>query len=346
MTSIINRTQLTDNSIADYGSQVSVFGDVSWTQQYSALDADVMYQTLGGSANRIGPSLRNEDLSDMSSSGAVVFADYGSSVDLRSYSGLGGASVVGVETGPNNAYNAEADGFYNVVYEYEYSATDRDIRLFNSSTGQTTTVAGSTRNQYNPDIAGDYITYEEQFGPGDRDIYRYQISTGERRLIAGATNDEYNAHVSSNGNVIYQYQFSANDSDIRFYNASTGQTTTLAASVYNENSPQINGNYAVWQAWDGNDWEVFRYDSASNTTVQVTNNSVDDYGAQVAANGMVAYVHQYSANDSDIYLYDGNSNIGVATSTRNEINPHINGGYISWEGFDGNDYEVFRAEIA
>jgi hypothetical protein len=348
MTSIINRTQLTDNNVSDYGSQVSAYGDVSWTEQYSPTDADVMYQRLDAAGpSRIGPSIANDEyLLDMSDAGGVVFMDYGTNADLRSYNSVDGSPVAAVETTPNNAYNAQIDAFYNVVYEYEYSANDHDIRLFNSGTGQTTYVANSTANQYNPDIAGDFITYEEQFGPGDRDIYQYQISTGQRTLIAGATNDEYNAHVSSNGNVIYQYQFSATDSDIRFYNAATGQTTTLASSIYNESNPQINGNYATWQAWDGNDWEVFQFDAASGQTVQVTNNSVDDYNPQVSVTGMVAYVHQYSANDSDIYLYDGTTTIGVATSTRNEINPHINGNFISWEGFDGNDYEVFRAQIA
>jgi hypothetical protein len=347
-TSIINRTQLTNNTVNDFGSDVSRYGDVSWTEQYSATDADVMYQRFDWtSPTRIGPSVANDEyLLDMSDAGAVVFMDYGTNADLRSYSGLNGASVTAVETGPNNAYNAEADGFYNVVYEYEYSGNDHDIRLFNSATGQTTYVASSTANQYNPDIAGDFITYEQQAGAGDRDIYQYQISTGQTRLIAGRTNDEYNAHVSSNGNVIYQYQYSATDSDIRFYNAATGQTTTLAASIYNESNPQINGNYATWQAHDGNDWEVYRFDAATGQTVQVTNNSVDDYNAQVSADGMVAYVRQFSANDSDIYLFDGTTNIGVATSTRNEINPHISGTYISWEGFDGNDYEVFRAQIS
>jgi beta propeller repeat protein len=348
MTSIINRTQLTDNNVADYGSRVSRFGDVSWTNQFSSTDADVMYQTVSAtSATRIGGSSANDEyLLDMSNAGGVVFMDYGSNADLRSYSGLSGDSVVGVETGPSDAFNAAADGFYNVVYEYAFSATDHDIRLFNSATGQTTSVASSTLNQSNPDIAGDYIVYEEQFATGDRDIYRYQISTGQATRIAGSTNDEYNAHVSSNGNVIYQHQFSATDSDIRFYNAATGQTTVLAGSVRNELNPQINGNYATWEAFDGNDWEVFRFDAVSGQTVQVTNNQVDDYNAQVSETGMVAYVHQFSATDSDIYLFDGVSSMGVATSTRNEINPHLNGNYISWEGFDGNDYEVFRAQIA
>jgi hypothetical protein len=347
MTSIINRTQLTNNGVSNFDSRVSDFGDVSWTQQYSANDADVMYQTLAGSAQRIGASASDEYLSDLSRSGGVAFLDNaGGNLNIRSFSGLSGATVLGVETGSRNAYNAKIDGPYHIVYEVEYSPNDHEIYLYNTATGQSIAVATSTANQGNPDIAGDFITYEQQAETGNRDIYRYQISTGQTILIAGTRNDEYNAHVSSNGNVIYQCQGHANDSDIRFYNAATGQTIILADSIYDESNPQINGNYAIWQAWDGNDYEVFRFDAATGQTVQVTNNSVNDYNPQVSATGMVIYEHQYSDTNTDIYLYDGFSTLAVATSRRNEINPHISGNYISWESFNGHNYEVFRAQIS
>jgi hypothetical protein len=348
MTSIINRTQITNNNSADYNGQVSRYGDVSWTQQYSGSDYDVMYQTLNAtSATRIGGSSGIEFLSDMSSAGGVVFSSYSNgNYNLTGYSGLSGARNIGVESTTRNSSNAQADGFYNVVYEYAFSATDHDIKLFNTSTGVTTSVASSSANQSRPDIAGDFIVYEQQSATGQRDIYEYKISTGQTTLIAGAAKDEFNAHVSSNGNVIYQSQYSTNDSDIKFYNATTGQTQTLAAGSFNENSPQIAGNYAIWQAWDGNDYEIYRFDAATNRTVQVTNNSVDDRNAQVSENGMVVYEHQYSATDTDIYLFDGSTSMGVATSVRSESNPHINGSYVSWTGFDGNDTEIYRAQIA
>ncbi len=349
MTSIINRAQITDNNTTDYNGQVSRFGDVSWTQQFSGTDYDVMYQTLNAtSATRIGGSTGFEFLSDMSSSGGVVFGSYSNdhNSNLTGYSGLSGATTVGIESSARNAYNAQADGFYNVVYEYEFSSTDHDIKLFNTSTGVTTNVATSTANQARPDIAGDFIVYDQESATGQRDIYEYRISTGQTTLIAGSAKNESNAHVSSNGNVIYQSQFGPDDSDIKFYNATTGQTQTLASSIFNEVSPQIAGNYAIWQAWDGNDYEIYRFDAATNQTVQVTNNTVDDRNAQVSENGMVVYEHQFSATDTDIYLFDGSTSMGVATSGRAEYDPHINGSYVSWTGFDGNDSEIYRAQIA
>jgi hypothetical protein len=347
MTSIINRTQLTDNSYNDSGSQISRYGEVAWNQTYNGNDPDVMYQSLSATGpTRIAASARLEFGVNMSNSGGVVFQDYNGNYDLRSNTGLPGASSIAVETGLNNAYNAQASGLHDVVYEYEYNGLDHDIRLFNSATNTTTVVAGSIANQTHPDMAGDFIVYEQETTPGNRDLYEYRVSTGLSTKIAGNVKDEFNAHVAANGNVVYQLQYGTGDSDIYFYDAATGATRGLSTSTNDALNPQINGNYAVWEAWDGNDYEVFRFDSATGQTRQLTDNTVNDRNAQVAENGMVVYERQYSATDMDVYLYDGATNLGVATSVRNESNPHINGSYVSWEMNDGNDGEIFRAQIA
>ncbi len=348
MTSIINKTQLTNNAYVDYGSQISTYGEVSWNQSYNGNDLDVLYQTVTDTApTRIGGTTRPEFNVNMSNNGAVVFRDnVNGNFDLVSNSSLSGATNVIVENDPGSSSNAQASGLYDVVYEYAYTATDHDIRLFNSATNTTKLVAGSSETQTNPDMAGDFIVYEQETAPGIRDLYEYRVSTGLSTKIAGDVKDEFNAHVADNGNVVYQLQYGAGDSDIYFYNATTGGTTALAPSGFDESNPQINGNYAVWEAWDGNDFEIFRFDAATGQTTQVTDDTRNDRNAQVAANGMVVYEKEFSATDSDIYLYDGVTNLGVTNTFQKESNPHINGDYISWEMNDGSDREIFRAQIA
>jgi Tol biopolymer transport system component len=349
MTSIINQTQLTNNTYSDNGSQVSIYGEVSWNQVLNGTDPDVLYQTLTDTtATRIGNTSRSESNVNMSNSGGVVFQDYNAgNYDLQSNTGLRNAPSIAVDQEPKDAYHAQASGLHDVVYEYAFSPTDHDIRLFNSATNVTKLVASSSENQTNPDMAGDFIVYEQETAPGSRDLYEYSVSTGISTKIAGDVKDEFNAHVADNGNVVYQLQYGAGDSDIYFYNATTGATTALARGGFDESNPQINGSYAVWEAWDGNDYEVFRFDAATGETRQLTDNTKNDRNAQVSENGMVVYEHQFSATDMDVYLYDGRTNLGVAVSSQHdEYNPHINGTYVSWEMFDGNDGEIFRAQIA
>lgn len=347
MTSIINRTQITDNNVTDYGASVSRFGDVAWTQVLSNGDSDVLYRNgVDNSVTRIGNSLRQEYGAVMSNDGGVVFSDFNGDPDLRTYSGLSGESVRTVAASTRAEYGADIDGFYNVVYTTQFSPTDSDLVLFNASTGIATTIANRTSNELNPDINGNFVAYEVEFSPTDHDIDLYNISAGTTTTVAFSAQNDYNAHVLDNGNVIYQHQFSATDSDIYMYNAASGQTSIVSGSSRNDIGLQTGGNYATWEGYDGNDWEVFRFDATSGQVTQVTNNSVDDYVGDVSAAGYVVYQHQFSAADSDIYLYDGSSSIAVATSTRPEYDPHIAGNYIAWTQSDGHDSEIYRAQIA
>ncbi len=68
----------------------------------------------------------------------------------------------------------------------------------------------------------------------------------------------------------------SNNGEVNYYNGSS--VTTLA--TYCEDSPRISGSNAVWSQWDGNDWEIFRYDGVSTT--QITNNVTDDVSPAVS----------------------------------------------------------------
>lgn len=45
------------------------------------------------------------------------------------------------------------------------------------------------------------------------------------------------------------------------------------------------------------------------------------------------------------YVYAGGTNLALGTSTFDELNPQIEGNYVTWEAFDGNDFEIYSAEI-
>jgi hypothetical protein len=113
-------------------------------------------------------------------------------------------------------------------------------------TDEQTIIANSNSDEYNPQIAGDYVIYESLFSPEDSNLYRYDIATGETISIAEEVNNEGNAKVSYEGHVAYEYQYSGDDYDISLYNDYSGETLTLADSTYNEVNLDIAGNYVSY----------------------------------------------------------------------------------------------------
>lgn len=51
--------------------------------------------------------------------------------------------------------------------------------------------------------------------------------------------------------------------------------------------PSISGNDIVWQAWDGNDWEIWAYNVTSDSLRQMTMNETDDINPQIDDNRIV-----------------------------------------------------------
>lgn len=179
----------------------------------------------------------------------------------------------------------------------------------------------------------------------DSDIYLFDLASSETTAIATTLNNETNAQVNELGDVVYELEFSSGDQDIKFYDGITGQTINLASSFYDERNPQIAGNYISWEAYDGNDYEIYRYDILTGQTSQITNNVVDDYNAQVSELGFVVFEREFSSTDNDVLLYTDSEVITLGNSFYDELNPQIEGNYVSWEAWDGNDYEIYSAEI-
>ena len=140
----------------------------------------------------------------------------------------------------------------------------------------------------------------------------------------------------------------------------------------------------VWSGSDGNDFEIYAYDIGSQLTVQLTNDSGDDIGAQVA-NGIVVWQgwdgsglrdlpvgrqHHHQAHrqraarratahrrarqrrvagedgfDLEIFYWDGAAVHRVTDNVADDANPEIHDGTIVWQGYDGRDFEIYRLQI-
>ena len=93
----------------------------------------------------------------------------------------------------------------------------------------------------------------------------------------------------------------------------------------------------VWSSDDGNDQEIYLFDGSS--TIQLTNNSFNDYDAEIYSNKVVW--SGYDGTDTEIYLFDGSSTIQLTDNSFNDSSPKIFGNNVVWSGYDGNDSEIY-----
>jgi len=74
----------------------------------------------------------------------------------------------------------------------------------------------------------------------------------------------------------------------------------------------------------------------------ITNNSYNDYYAQISDNGDVVWEGYEGGADPEIFLYDGSSTTQITDNTSSDRYPQINAsGNVVWYGSEGGDYEIF-----
>jgi beta propeller repeat protein len=134
--------------------------------------------------------------------------------------------------------------------------------------------------------------------------------------------------------------------------------TQVTTNSYEDNSPQIRGNYLVWQGQVGGDWEVFLYNVVTEEgPVQVTDNSHDDISPQTDGNYLVWL--GFGDPDSDvfvpggeIFLYEISTGETTRITTDSNVDslPQIADGKVAWASHVVGDSvepgEIFLYDIS
>ena len=81
----------------------------------------------------------------------------------------------------------------------------------------------------------------------------------------------------------------------------------------------------VWQGYDGKDNEIFLYERATATTLQLTNNDYNDASPQINSNGDVVW-YGYDGSDNEIFLYERATGTITQLTNNNysDTSPQIN----------------------
>ncbi len=104
-------------------------------------------------------------------------------------------------------------------------------------------------------------------------------------------------------------------------------------------NPDIHGNELVFQAWDGNDYEIYLYRFDTGILEQLTNNQFDDI-APVVWDGRVAWVAHPTVSAEIFYLTDGVIR-KISEGTSDNAAPSIWNDKVVWQGYDDTDLEIY-----
>ena len=114
------------------------------------------------------------------------------------------------------------------------------------------------------------------------------------------------------------------------------QLTTNYFYVLN---PDIHGNELVFQVWDGNDYEIYRYTFDSGQLEQITNNQFDDI-SPVVWNGEIIWVAHPTVTAEIFQMREGVIR-KISEGTEDNGSPRIWEGKAVWQGYDDTDLEIY-----
>lgn len=117
------------------------------------------------------------------------------------------------------------------------------------------------------------------------------------------------------------------------------ELSQLTTNYYYVLNPDMHGNELVFQAWDGNDFEIYLYRFDAGQLEQVTNNQFDDI-SPVVWNGQIAWIAHPTVSAEIFHLKDGAIK-KISEGTQDNAAPSIWDGRVVWQAYDDTDLEIY-----
>ena len=228
--------------------------------------------------------------------------------------------------------------------EYSPGGNLYEVFVYDESTQTTIPLTSNNTGEYSVDISGSNVVWR---GGGGNNIFLHNGVTTTQLTSNGVS-----PYVSGN-QVVWRSYDGGQLSEIYLYDGST--TTQIVDS---NNSVPLHGFFdgnVVWSEWDGNDWELFRFDGTN--TSQITNNDFNDVltpsstetsyssnsNAAVDSSGNNLVWSSYVGDNWEVFYYDGTQTIQVTDNSINDLYPKISGDTLVWST-SGTTSDIFKFE--
>lgn len=181
-----------------------------------------------------------------------------------------------------------------------------------------------------------YQTWRSSGQAGDVAVYRAgqdveRITAGTRHFCAPAMSSAGIAFQCARG---WPYGY-----EMLVWRPGATNLVQITTNYYYVLNPDIHGNELVFQGWDGNDYEIFRYRFDTDQIEQITNNQFDDV-FPVVWDGRVAWVAHPTVTAEIFYLVDGVIR-KISEGAQDNAAPDIWKDKVVWQGYDDTDLEIY-----
>lgn len=181
-----------------------------------------------------------------------------------------------------------------------------------------------------------YQTWRGSGRAGDVAVYRpgqgiERITPGTRHFCAPAMSEAGIAFQCARG---WPYGY-----EMLVWRSGATNLVQITTNYFYALNPDIHGNELVFQGWDGNDYEIFRYRFDTEQIEQITNNQFDDV-SPVVWDGRIAWVAHPTVTAEIFYLADGAIR-KISEGTQDNGAPSIWKDKVVWQGYDDTDLEIY-----
>lgn len=197
-----------------------------------------------------------------------------------------------------------------------------------------------TTNYYydmGPFVDADKIVWYGWDG-NDFEIYLYDHEKNSIQQITDNAWDDVSPTMSE-GTVVWE-AYPAVEADVFMWKE--GQSPIkLSQNVEDDINPRVWKNEVVWQGFDGDDFEIYRYDGEK--TIKLTSNDYDDVNPSIRDN-LICWMGYEGNWDAEIFYWNGIDIIMISTNDYEDRAPSTAGGRIIWQADDFDKSYIFLAE--
>ncbi|MCK4627067.1 MAG: PEP-CTERM sorting domain-containing protein [Phycisphaerae bacterium] len=340
-------TQLTDNDYNDQCPQISG-ANVTWSTFQLGVGSDIFHYdgstqvttqvTDNGAAGNAQPRISGSN---------VVWRAYdaGSNLQIFLYNAVTQATT---QITDNNDHDTSPEiSGSNIVWEGR-DGSDWDIFLYRGSTQITTQLTYNGHSDDSARISGETVVWRGCDDGGARQIWFYNGTTNVQ-LTTGSGNPDQpqiaGGYPVAGFSTVW-YAHDGNDWEIYEYDGAT--TTQLTDNTGWDGLPNTSGTNVVWVApvgtWPTIEDEVFFFDG-STTTILPNPEGMTMISTlpEISGSTVVWMPSGDGGTDCEIVVYDGLVTTQLTDNTWNEEHARVSGTNVVWQGYDGNDNEIFMA---
>jgi beta propeller repeat protein len=154
-----------------------------------------------------------------------------------------------------------------------------------------------------PDVSGNYIVWYWQDvsgAPSTTKMYYYNVASpvSGGTMFASGPSDQSDPRISGN-KVVYMDDIDGTDLELFLITLPGGTPQRITDNLANDISPDISGNYVVWERND----QIFMYDIATGQTSQLSDSGIGGFNENPKIDGNhVVWQNQSGTGTSTTYL--------------------------------------------